>query len=99
MTHSVSLGRLLKENRERKILALLDVATQVGVSIQFICDVESGRRPFPATKLKEWSSALGILPDVIVGYLLSEGIDRLERHSGYQIQYKIVPTQVVERRV
>ena len=89
---SASLGRLLKEYRERKGLTLFEMAKEIGgPSIQFVCDVESGRRPFPETRLKRWSSALGIDPVVVGGFLISKAVSDIERRSGCDLYVQVVP--------
>lgn len=96
MYYSPQLGRLLKETREKQNLTLQMVATRIGSSVQFVCDVESGRKGFPPAKLRNWSAALNIIPDLIIAQLISQSVDQLERWSGYKIEYTLHPKKVTD---
>jgi len=92
MSPSKSLGLLLKEHRERSGMTLFDLAEKIGKpSIQFVCDVESGRRPFPPGKLMAWAKAVHVLPDIIYAHLMSLESSRIERLSGYRSPGKFIP--------
>lgn len=93
MYYSVTLGRELRELREKLGLTLSDVAVRLGVSVQYVCDVESGRKSFPPAKLKAWAEVLRIMPDLIVAQLLAQEVTRLERQSEYKITYRVVPVE------
>jgi transcriptional regulator with XRE-family HTH domain len=94
MLYSFTVGKVLKSTREKKDLRLIDVASRVGLSVQYICDVESGRRAFPADKVEPWAIALGMPVDVLIGYLLSEAVDHLERKLGRKVPYRVLPASL-----
>lgn len=67
---TTSVGHLIRSRRQKLGLGLLDVATSLGVGVQFISNIEHGRAPLPmkysyllANTLKE---DLVVVVDMIV---------------------------------
>ena len=62
MSKKETFGSFVRAQREEKRLTLKDVAKVVGVSIVYLSDVETGRRPpfSDSTKLRKLAKALGI---------------------------------------
>lgn len=74
------MGEWLKENRVRQGHRLKDVADAIGRGIQYVCEVEHGRRGHrmePVTALL-WCEYLELDPATIFGYL-QHGSGELER--------------------
>lgn len=88
---SPRLGLLLKRAREQKGMTLAELANKIEYSLQHICDVECGRRPFPASKMIPWARTLGIMPDLIYINMLTLEGDRLQRLSGIKLDYDVIP--------
>jgi len=88
---NMSLGRHLKEYRERKGMTLLELAEKVDSTMQYVCDVESGRRPLRYERIGPWAKALGIEPFHIGVYLLSQEKDDIEKRSGIRFDIDILP--------
>lgn len=93
MNHSPTTGKILREARLKKNLSLMDVAKQLGVSIQMVCDVESGRRSLPDKFIDPWALTVGEDPDLVAIDLWQRRLNDFNRarNTKRRICFKIVP--------
>jgi transcriptional regulator with XRE-family HTH domain len=82
---SANLGIILRENREKKGLILLDVANKLGTSVQYVCDVEHGRKRMTYKLLKPWSKLIQVDPKDVLAFMVSEELDEAERQTGVRL--------------
>ena len=54
----MTVGQILRRARERRGLALIDVAEALGVSVNFVAMVETGKRQLPERLEKKWVEAV-----------------------------------------
>jgi transcriptional regulator with XRE-family HTH domain len=87
-----SLGKLLKEYRERKGMALIELAEKIDSTMQYVCDVESGRRPLRPERIEVWALGLGIDSIIIKGYVVADFVNQLSKRSGgVPFECQIIP--------
>lgn len=93
MHYNPTTGKLLKDARIKKDLSLVDIAKTLGVSIQMVCDVESGRKSLPDKYIDAWASAVGEDPDLVAIDLWQRRLNDFNRNrnSKRKLFFKIVP--------
>jgi len=76
-----ALGRKLRETREERGDRLVDVADRAGISVQYLSEIERGRKEPSSEMIAAVAGALGIdLADLLIGIA---GQVRNLRASGY----------------
>ena len=86
-------GKILREARIKKSLSLMDIAKELGVSIQMVCDIESGRRSLPDKFIDAWAVAVGEDPDMVAIDLWQRRLNEFNRarNTKKKVCFKIVP--------
>jgi transcriptional regulator with XRE-family HTH domain len=80
----ISLGKRLRELRDRADLSLRELAKRVGISGPFLSDIELGRR-FPSEEiLAKLASALNVPLEDLRQYDNREPIADLKRLNGFK---------------
>jgi transcriptional regulator with XRE-family HTH domain len=88
---SLSVGRTLKEIREKKSIPLHVVAEAIGSSAQYVCDVEHGRKRLTPKVIQLWCKAVGTDPHFVGAHVLSEIQNNFERQSGLKYDFQWAP--------
>lgn len=95
ITTQAAFGKMLRNARLKREISLTDLARQMGVSIQFICDVEGGRKALPPKHLDDWAIALGEDPDLMAVAIASIWLDSFNRQrkktDERRIVFRVVP--------
>ena len=96
---SQRFGKILKSSREKQGLTLSDVVAGSSMSVQYLCDVENGRRPLNDTLITHIARKLNQHPDTIGAYLMSEMKANMERRSGIKFDLVILPKAAVREMI
>jgi plasmid maintenance system antidote protein VapI len=82
------LARSLTVARDKAGLTLEACAVQFGVSRQYLCDIEKGRRILTVARAWEWAKVLGEAPEHWAELALQDQIDR-EGLKGLRIKIEV----------
>jgi len=83
----LTFGAMVRSTRLTDNFTLATFAKKLGVSRQFVCDVEQGRRSVSAATAAKWASLLGYSEAVWIGLALQDGIDA----SGLKYRVHVTP--------
>lgn len=79
-TSGKSAGNTIRRARLKLGLGLSDVAHQVGVSVQFISNIEHGRAPIPFRSVTALSKVLGV-PNRLLALKALEGTHSYQEYT------------------
>ena len=71
----MSIGRLIREARQRKGLRIRDVADQLHISVSYMSEIERGGRSMAgmsARRLVRWAQAVGMDEALLLRHALDE---------------------------
>lgn len=71
----LTFAKIVRSTRQGDALTLVEFARKLGVSRQFICDVEQGRRSVPPKTAARWAKKLGYSDVVWVKFALQAALD------------------------
>ena len=58
---SAEFGEFLRKKRIERGITLTELATTIGITPAYLCDIEKANRPAPTNRLKQMSEKLGLL--------------------------------------
>lgn len=76
----LSLGGLLLSIRQGEEMTQIEFAKMLGISKQYLCDIEHGRRFISPKTAKSFAKILGYSPEQFVRLCLQDMMDRDELH-------------------
>jgi transcriptional regulator with XRE-family HTH domain len=62
----IRVGETVRALREARGLRVGDLARALGVSHSYISQIESGAKPLPARRVRDFADALGVRPGALV---------------------------------
>lgn len=76
----LSLGGLLLSIRQGEEMTQIEFAKKLGISKQYLCDVEHGRRFISPKMAESFATTLGYSPEHFVRLCLQDMMDRDDLH-------------------
>lgn len=88
-----TVGQILRECRKNNNISMVDLSKRLGISVQMVCDVESGRKPLPDKYVDVWAEAVKEDPDLIVVHIWQKRLDDFNRNRPRRrkVCFKVVP--------
>jgi len=80
----MSVGMLVRAFREAEEISQVDLATRLGVSKQFLSDVENNRKKIGIPFIQKFATALGFAPETLVSVYLRDQV-REAGMTGYDV--------------
>jgi transcriptional regulator with XRE-family HTH domain len=93
MNITTTAGRVLREARLKRSISMTELAKIMGISIQMVCDVESGRKPLPDKYIDPWAESVGEDPDLIAIDIWQRRLNDFNRNrtTRRKISFRVVP--------
>ncbi len=84
LDEKMNLGALIRAFREAEEISQVNMAEQLGVSKQFLSDVENGRKKVGIPLIQKFATELGFSPDTFVRVYLRDQL-REAGMKGYDV--------------
>ena len=81
----LTLGRTVRSKRLSEGESQIDFAIKLGVSTQYLCDLEHGRKKVSAKKAKFFADILGYSPEQFIALAIQDSLD----HDGIHMLVEI----------
>jgi transcriptional regulator with XRE-family HTH domain len=82
----VSFGELIKSHRLGDELTQVEMAQNLGISKQELCNIEKGRKIVSPERAKGFALLLGLSPEIFVKYVMQDQLKRLGLNT--EIEFK-----------
>ena len=92
---TLTLGQYLCAYRISEEITQTQLAETLGVSVQYLCDIEKGRKQVSPEKSALFAEALGDIPEYFVMLVLRERLDQL---GYYDININYNPSSNSKRK-
>jgi transcriptional regulator with XRE-family HTH domain len=76
----LTLGKAIRSIRQGEEDSQIDFAKRLGVSKQYLCDLERGRKIVSAKKAKQFAEILGYSPEQFIALALQDSLEHDGMH-------------------
>jgi transcriptional regulator with XRE-family HTH domain len=81
----LSLGKAIRAIRQGEEASQIDFAKRLGVSKQYLCDLEHDRKVVSAKKAKQYAEILGYSPEQFIALALQDSLE----HDGIHMLVEV----------